>query len=136
MTWVGVEFPDAILRRMKHATMGGKHVPEQASYWIDDSMVKKQHQRSKSKQIREIKKYQSTTDLLLPKAPFERLVREIAQAKQPDIKFRPAAIEALQEASEALLIGMMEDGLLCTVHAQRVTLMRKDLELAERIRAG
>jgi histone H3 len=114
--------------------MGGKHVPDQASYVMDEPKAQRQHRRPKSKQLREIKKYQSTTDLLLPKAPFQRLIREIARNKQPDIKFRQSALEALQEASEAFVIGMMEDGLLCTVHAQRVTLMRKDIALAERIR--
>jgi histone H3 len=128
--------PEDILRRMKHATMGGKHVPDQASYVVEEPKLIIRPRRFKSKQLREIRKYQSTAELLLPRAPFQRLVREIAQAKQSDIKFRPSALEALQEASEAFIIGMMEDGLLCTVHAQRVALMRRHLELAERIRGA
>jgi histone H3 len=136
MMRVEAESVDSIVRRMKHATMGWKHPPDQASYVTDEPKVKKKRRRSSNKQLREIKKYQSTADLLLPRAPFERLVREIAQAKSADVRFRPSAVEALQEAAEAFVIGMMEDGLLCTVHARRVTLMRKDMDLAERIRGA
>jgi histone H3 len=107
--------------------MGGKHIPEEVSHVIDDEPSSKRHHRSKSKQLREIKKHQSTTDLLLRKALFERLVRAIAQSRQLDVKFRPSAINALQEASEAFIIGMMEDGLLCTIHANRVALMQRDI---------
>jgi histone H3 len=134
MARVPAESPEDIRRRMKRASMGGKRVPEQASYVTDVQVPVKKHRRSKSKQLREIKKYQSTADLLMPRAPFQRLVREIGQSMSPAIRFRESSIEALQEASEAFIIGMMEDGLLCTVHANRVTLMRKDVALAERIR--
>eukprot|EP00741_Cyanophora_paradoxa_P010288 tig00020516_g9959.t1 len=85
--------------------------------------------------LREIRKYQKTTDLLLRKLPFQRLVREIAQNYgMPDKRFQSSSVLALQEASEAYLIGLFQDANLCAIHAKRVTLMPKDMQLARRIR--
>ena len=84
--------------------------------------------------LREIKKFQKTTNLLIPHAPFMRKVREIASRIEPDMRFKPSAIDALQEAAEAHLIGLMEDSNLAAIHAKRVTVMKKDIELALRIR--
>ena len=86
--------------------------------------------------LREIRKYQKGTELLMRKLPFQRLVREIAIdiMKLPDIRFQSTAILAIQEASEAYLIGLFEDTNLCAIHAKRVTIMPKDLQLARRIR--
>ncbi|EFP11494.1 hypothetical protein CRE_19326 [Caenorhabditis remanei] len=83
----------------------------------------------------EIRKYQKTTDLLLRKLPFQRLVREIAQGFQTaDLRFQSLAIMALQEAAEAYLVGLFEDTNLCAIHARRVTIYPKDMQLARRIR--
>nr|CAH7734917.1 unnamed protein product [Callosobruchus chinensis] len=68
------------------------------------------------------------------KLPFQRLVREIAQDFKTDLRFQSAAIGALQEASEAYLVGLFEDTNLCAIHAKRVTIMPKDIQLARRIR--
>eukprot|EP00669_Euglena_mutabilis_P009030 TRINITY_DN3992_c0_g1_i4.p2 TRINITY_DN3992_c0_g1~~TRINITY_DN3992_c0_g1_i4.p2 ORF type:complete len:146 (+),score=52.53 TRINITY_DN3992_c0_g1_i4:27-440(+) len=84
--------------------------------------------------LREIRKFQKSTDLLIRKLPFQRLVREIAQGYQPDIRFQSNAILALQEAAEAYLVGLFEDTNLCAIHAKRVTIMVKDIQLARRIR--
>lgn len=84
--------------------------------------------------LREIRKYQKSTDLLLRKAPFQRLVREIAEKLETDVRFQSTAVLALQEASEAYLVGLFEDSVLCAIHAKRVTLMPKDILLARRIR--
>ncbi len=84
--------------------------------------------------LREIRKYQKSTDLLIRKLPFQRLVREIAQDYKSDLRFQTAAFEALQEASEAYLVGLNEDANLCAIHSKRVTIMPKDLQLALRIR--
>ncbi|KAM0019047.1 putative transcription factor Hap3/NF-YB family [Helianthus debilis subsp. tardiflorus] len=83
----------------------------------------------------EIRKYQKTTELLIRKAPFQRLVREIAQALKSDLRFQSHAVLALQEAAEAYLVGLFEDTNLCAIHAKRVTIMAKDIQLALRIRA-
>jgi histone H3 len=84
--------------------------------------------------LREIRKYQKSTELLIKKLPFQRLVREIAQDFKIDLKFQSTAILALQEASEAYLVGLFEDTNLCAIHAGRVTIMPKDIQLARRIR--
>ena len=77
--------------------------------------------------LREIRRYQKSTELLIRKLPFQRLVREIAQDFKTDLRFQSAAIGALQEASEAYLVGLFEDTNLCAIHAKRVTIMPKDV---------
>ena len=93
--------------------------------------------------LREIRKYQKSTDLLIRKLPFQRLVREIAQAMGQDnpsylsaggYRFQSSAFVALQEAAEAYLVGLFEDTQIAAVHAKRVTIMPKDMQLARRIR--
>ena len=84
--------------------------------------------------LKEIHRYQKSTDLLIRKLPFQRLVREIAQDFKSDLRFQSTAILTLQEASEAYLVGLFEDTNLCAIHARRVTIMPKDLQLACRIR--
>jgi histone H3 len=82
--------------------------------------------------LREIWKFQKSTDLLIRKLPFQRLVREICQDK--DLKFQSTAILASQEASEAYLVNLFEWTNLATIHAKWVTIMPKDMQLARRIR--
>uniref|UniRef100_A0A1B0CQK2 Histone H3 n=1 Tax=Lutzomyia longipalpis TaxID=7200 RepID=A0A1B0CQK2_LUTLO len=65
-----------------------------------------------------------------PQLPFQRLVREIAQDFKTDLRFQSSAVMALQEASEAYLVGLFEDTNLCAIHAKRVTIMPKDIQLA------
>ena len=84
--------------------------------------------------LREIRRYQKSTDLLIRKLPFQRLVREIAQDFKKDIRFQTTALLALQEASEAYLVGLFEDTNLCALHGSRVTILPKDMQLARRIR--
>jgi len=99
------------------------------------SGVKKPHRyRPGTVALREIRKYQKSTELLIRKLPFQRLVREIAQDFKQDIRFQSTALLALQEASEAYLVGLFEDTNLCAIHAKRVTIMPKDMQLARRIR--
>ena len=96
--------------------------------------VKKPHRyRPDTVALREVRRYKST-ELLISKLPFQRLVREIAQDFKTDLCFQSAAIGALQEASEAYLVGLFEDTNLCAIHAKRVTIMPKDIQLAHRIR--
>merc|ERR1711907_485638 len=70
----------------------------------------------------------------LRELPFQRLVREIAGSFNTELRFQSSAILALQEASEAYLIGLFEDTNLCAIHAKRVTIMSRDVQLARRIR--
>ena len=84
--------------------------------------------------LREIRHYQKSTALLIRKLPFQRLVREIAQDFKTDLRFQGAAILCLQEAAEAYLVRLFEDTNLCAIHAKRVTIVPRDLQLARRIR--
>ncbi len=104
----------------KHALYGG---------------VKKAHRyRPGTVALRQIRKYQKSTDLLIRKVPFQRLVREIATEFLKDVRFQSAALLALQEAAEAYLTSVFEDTNLCALHAKRVTIMPRDIQLARRIR--
>ena len=97
--------------------------------------VKKPHRyRPGTVALREIRKYQKSTELLLRKQPFQRLVREIAQDFKSDLRFQQSAIMALQEGAEAYLVGLMEDTNLTAITAKRVTIMPRDMHLARRIR--
>ena len=84
--------------------------------------------------LRDIRKYQKSFALLIQKLPFQRLVCEVAQDYKAELFFQIAAVHALQEASEAYLISLFEDVNLCALHAKRVTIMLKDMQLARRIR--
>jgi histone H3 len=82
--------------------------------------------------LREIRKYQKSTEFLLLKAPFQRLVSEITQGHKGDLCFQSSALGASQEASEVYLVGLFEDSNLCAIHA-RVTIMPKDIQLTRQI---
>ncbi|KAG0144166.1 hypothetical protein CROQUDRAFT_134529 [Cronartium quercuum f. sp. fusiforme G11] len=92
--------------------------------------------------LRQIRQYQKSTDLLMRKLPFARLVREIAMdfatATESGVALRwqSSALLALQESAEAYLVHMFEDTNLCAIHAKRVTIMKRDMALARRIRGG
>ena len=86
--------------------------------------------------LREIRRYQKSTDLLLKRRPFQRLVREIAQNYKTDLRWQSTAILACQEAAESYLVGLFEDTNACAIHAHRQTIMPKDMALARRIRGG
>ena len=97
--------------------------------------IKKPHRyRPGTVALREIRKYQKSTELLIRKLPFRRLVREVAQEYKSDLRFQSSAVVALQEASESYLVSLFEDTNLCAIHAKRVTIMPKDMQLARRIR--
>jgi histone H3 len=85
--------------------------------------------------LREIRKFQKSTELLLRKKPFERLVRECAGEWKDDLRFTKTAIAAFQEGTEAYMIQMFEDLNHCAIHARRVTIMPKDFHLRIRIKA-
>ncbi len=97
--------------------------------------IKKPHRfRPGTVAAREIRMYQKSTDLLIRKLPFQRLVKNIAHDIKTETRFQSSAVLALQEASEAYLVGLFEDTNMCAVHANRVTIMEKDILLARRIR--
>ncbi|XP_003369825.1 histone H3, embryonic [Trichinella spiralis] len=99
-----------------------------------DRVKKLRRYRPGTVALREIRRYQKSTELLIRKLPFQRLVREVAQDYKTELRFQSSAVFALQEAAEAYLVGLFEDTNLCAIHAKRVTIMPKDVQLARRIR--
>ena len=83
--------------------------------------------------LREIWKYQKSMDLLIRKLPFQRLVCEILQGLGVGFRVTPAMVMALQEAAEVYLVQLLEDSNLCTIHAKRITIQPKDIQLVRRI---
>ena len=98
--------------------------------------VKKPHRyRPGTVALREIRRYQKSTDLLIRKLPFQRLVKELMQhTAHKEYRWQSTALLALQEAAEAYLLNVFADVQLCAIHARRVTITPKDLHLAMRIR--
>ena len=70
---------------------------------------------------------------LIRKLPFQRLVRECSQEFKEDLRWSGGAVQAIQQAAEAYLVGIYEDANLCAIHAKRVTIMPKDIQLARRL---
>lgn len=100
--------------------------------------VKKKHKwRPGTVALREIRRYQKSTQLLIPRAPFLRLIRSTirdVKTGSSDMRVQVGAIGALQESAEAYLTGLFEDTNLCAIHAKRVTIMPRDIHLAQRLR--
>ena len=121
-------------------SIGGKAprkqlITKSAKASVHNGGVRKPHRyRRGTRALMEIRKFQKNGDLLVRKLPFARLVREIAAEYIGDLRFQSTAILALQEAAEAYLVGLFEDTNLCAIHARRVTIMPKDMQLARRIR--
>jgi histone H3 len=84
--------------------------------------------------LREIRRYQKSTELLIRRLPFQRLVRCIAQDFRTDLRFTKDAILALQESAESYLVGLFEDVNLACIHRKAITISPKDMQLARRIR--
>lgn len=97
--------------------------------------IKKPHRyRPGTVALREIRRYQKSTELLIRKLPFQKFVREIAEDFKGWLRFNSHSLCALQEACEAYLVALFEDANQCCIHAKRVTVFVKDIQLARRIR--
>jgi histone H3 len=121
--------------RKQIATKGAKKaMPQAGSSQMSTSSKKTHRYRPGTVALREIRRYQKSTELLIRKLPFQRLVREIAQESKADLRFQSTAVAALQEAAEAYLVSLFEDTNLCAIHAKRVTIFPRDMQLARRIR--
>eukprot|EP00744_Colponema_vietnamica_P003356 GILI01005157.1.p1 GENE.GILI01005157.1~~GILI01005157.1.p1 ORF type:complete len:157 (+),score=14.59 GILI01005157.1:45-473(+) len=84
--------------------------------------------------LREIRKYQASVTMLIRRAPFQRLVREVVQKTKESLRMSRSAVDAIQESTEAYMVSLFADATLCTLHAKRVTLMSRDIKLARRLR--
>ena len=138
-------------KAMKRPNVGGKSMPPQAAAALAAirsnvgkkmaaGPAKKKRWKPGTVALREIRRYQKSTDLLIRKLPFQRLLKEIANdifsgSKFPEgIKWQSAATAAAQEAAEAYLVQLFEDTNLNAIHAKRITIQCKDMQLARRIR--
>ena len=138
---VNMNLAPLYISRKKERTMLGHCILE----WTDkqkraihearmqDRLVKPHRYRAGTVALKDIWHFQRSTALLIRKLPFQRLVREIAQDFKTNLRFQSAAVLCLQEAVEAYLVGLFEDTNLCAIHAKRVTIMPKDIQLARRI---
>ena len=80
--------------------------------------------------LREIRRYQKSTELLIRKLLFQHLVHEILQGYGVGYRVTPAMMMALQEAAEAYLVQLLEDSNLCAIHAKHITIQPKDMQWA------
>lgn len=122
-----------------HSSIGGKQPRNYSAASIirgptAGGVKKPRRYRPGTVALRQIREFQKTTELLIRKLPFQRLVREITQNINTDLRFQSAAMEALQEASEAYLISMLENSNEAAIHSGRVTIFPRDIQLARRIR--
>ena len=99
---------------------------------------KRRRYRPGTQALREIRRYQKSTDLLIPKLSFQRLVREILAEADPvnnvPKRFQKDALLALQEAAEDHLVKMFEYSQNCAVHGKRITIQKEDIHLSEWLR--
>ena len=117
-----------------HKPLPGRAKPPQKRGAAQSAAPKKPHRyRPGTVALREICQYQKSTELLIRRHPFQRLVQEIAQDFKGRLNFASGAILALQEAAEAYLFGLFKDTNLCAIHAKRITIMLKDIQLARHI---
>uniref|UniRef100_A0A1B6DMA7 Core Histone H2A/H2B/H3 domain-containing protein n=1 Tax=Clastoptera arizonana TaxID=38151 RepID=A0A1B6DMA7_9HEMI len=104
----------------------------------DSKTMKTIRKRPGTRALMEIRKYQKTTDFLIPRLPFCRVVKEIISDLTPSgkepFRIQSMALTALQEMTELYFVHFLEDSMLCSIHARRVTLQPKDIQLARRIR--
>ena len=121
---------DADAARM-HA--GGKSVKSMARLRRETTKRKRRF-RVGTQALRQIRTYQKSTEMLVRKLPFQRLVRHLVEKRNPKVRMQTAALYVMQQATEAFVVSLFEDTNLCAIHAKRVTVMQKDLQLAKRIR--
>lgn len=101
---------------------------------VSGSVKRPQRYKAGTIALREIRRYQKSTELLIRKQPFQRMARSISQEFKPDSRFQGSALASLQEATEAFIIGLFEDANDCAIHGRRVTVMPRDIQLAMKIR--
>ena len=117
--------PGPIKQRGRRSKKSSNHVTEKKKFRASPGV----------RTLSEIRRYQKSTENLIRRLPFQRLVREVTRnISEKAYKYKVAALFALQEAAESYLVGLFEDTNLCSIHAKRVTIMPKDMNLARRIR--
>ena len=122
--------PDDMKWLSSHPEVSGSGKAPRTQVNAGTKKRKRQKYRPGTVALREIRRFQKSTELLIRRMPFQRLVREIAQTYSPYLRFQSGAVLALQEAAETYLVGLLEDSNLCAIHAKRVTIMPRDMQLA------
>ena len=115
---------------VSHPAVAGSRKAPRMQIYAGQKKRRPRRYRPGTVALREIRRYQRSSELLIRQMPFQRLVREIAQTHNPYLRFQSGTILALQESAEAYLVGLLEDSNLCAIHAKRVTIMLKDMQLA------
>jgi histone H3 len=100
----------------------------------DSPIKKKRRYRAGTVALREIRKYQRTTDNLILRLPFKKLVKEILQDYKDDFLVSKEAFSCLQESAEMFLVNLLEDTQLAAIHAKRITIKPVDMQFARRLR--
>ena len=116
------------------AVKSGKNAVKSASGSASTGVKRTHRYRPGTVALRQIRKFQKGTELLLRKAPFQRLLRETAQSQKEGLRWSASAVAAVQEATESYIISLLSDANLCALHTRRVTAMPRDLQLARRLR--
>lgn len=131
------ENPKALRRIRQNATARSKRTSIPSNKTDSKPSSRKRRFRPGTVALREIRKYQRSTDLLLKKLPFQRLVREVAQQinSQEELRWEKKALGALQEGAEMYLVQLFQDANMCALHAKRQTIAPKDIQLARSLRA-
>jgi histone H3 len=122
----------AVKSKSSKRALGQKKAKKSASG--SSGMKKSFRWRPGTVALREVRRLQKSTDLLVAKAPFSRLVREIAETHKSGLRFQASAVAAIQEATEAFVVSLLSDANLTALHANRVTAMPRDLQLVRRLR--
>lgn len=125
----------------QESSAGSGAIGSESESESDDEVANLQpttHRRKRSRPDRwvsQVNHYQKTTDLLIQRVPFDRLVREVAQDYKTDVRFTSDAMEAIQSSAEDHLVKVMKAAQLLAIHADRETIMPKDFELVFQIQA-
>ena len=114
--------------------LGAKKGKKAASGNSKSGMKKSYRWKPGTVALRQVKKLQKSTELLIAKAPFSRLVREVAESGKAGLRFQSSAVAAIQEATEAFVVSLLSDANLTALHANRVTALPRDLQLVRRLR--
>eukprot|EP01025_Chloroclados_australasicus_P047701 TRINITY_DN5378_c0_g1_i1.p3 TRINITY_DN5378_c0_g1~~TRINITY_DN5378_c0_g1_i1.p3 ORF type:complete len:152 (-),score=5.74 TRINITY_DN5378_c0_g1_i1:711-1166(-) len=121
-------------KQVARKQMTGTSVTPGGSSRMGTAERKKRRYRPGTKALKEIRQYQRSTELLIRRLPFTRLVREITQDNHGEFRWSAEALGAIQESAEDFLVHLFEDTNLCAIHARRVTIRPGDMQLARRIR--
>jgi histone H3 len=124
----------AVKSKSSKRQLGQKKAKKSAAGGGSWGMKKSFRWRPGTVALREVRKLQKSTELLVAKAPFSRLVREIAETHKAGLRFQSTAVAAIQEATEAFVISLLSDANLTALHANRVTALPRDLQLVRRLR--